>query len=57
MLMAVRNRLAYLCREDPVRQGLDLDACEAAPALLQLRERISARAALPGEDDPPQPGG
>jgi hypothetical protein len=31
-------------------------AYEAALALLQLTERIAARAALPGEDDRPQPG-
>ena len=54
--VAVRNRLAHLYPEDP-RQAMNLNATyEAAPALLQLTERISARAALPGEDDRPQAG-
>jgi hypothetical protein len=55
--VAVRNRLAHLYPEDPARQAMNLNAAyEAAPTLLQLTERISARAALPGEDDRPRPG-
>jgi hypothetical protein len=56
--VAVRNRLAHLYPEDPARQAANLNAaCEAAPALLRLAERVSARAALPGGGDPPSTGG
>ena len=55
--VAVRNRLAHLHPEDPARQAMNLNAAYGVvPALLQLTERISARAALPGEDDRPQAG-
>jgi hypothetical protein len=55
--VAVRNRLAHLYPEDPARQAMNLNAAyEAAPALLQLTERIAARAALSGEDDRAHPG-
>jgi hypothetical protein len=48
--VAVRNRLAHLYPDDPARQAANLNAAyEAAPALLQLTEQVSAHAARPSK--------